>query len=322
MTHNQKTKTDFKDITMHQVVADDAALKKDIPRLAYQQAASHDVNFPLDVILKSQQNFSDIIGRSGVDVWMIQEPSYAAGAIFTSVLKIGEKIGLQGEDAIVNETERGNGFGSALICFRARLAKENGFSFVGWECEDGDSASIHQRHKVFKALGGQKREGVKPFRLGKNVIDSIGRVSSNAIQEVKIQSSYQSMLIKDYTWEGGSATVSPRFSLFRTLGRGNVADETGYNQTSSGIQIENLQFDDLAKAREAVKTILKTEDATGRRCAFADVIADVSKPQQIELVASFDAAQNTYSGNPSFLWILEGPAFEKAAARAVDLKIG
>jgi hypothetical protein len=233
---------------------------------------------------------------------------------------------LQGEDAIVNPAYRGHGFGAALICFRARLAVENNLNFVAWESEDGDDALTRHRHRVFHALGGEKRQGYKPFRLDKTIIDQLP-VATDApvIQSVNVSYGYHDMKIRDYAWEGGRATVSPRFSLFRTLGRGHVDPQDpelgGYNQESFGVQIENLEFERADKAKHALTEIMQNEKMTERGCVFADIVVHEQNQKQMELVQSFDAAQNTYSGNPSFLWIIQGEALQKAAQRAATIQI-
>lgn len=313
------SKIPFNEIVMHQVGTDDPALDFFIPQLAYQQARAHDVIFEPSVITDSKENFLDIVDRNGVDIWMISQPNYAAGACFTSALKANGRYGLQGEDVVVNLAYRGKGFGAALISFRARLAKENGFDFVAWECEDGNDPIIHQRHEVFKAMGGTKRPGLKPFRLDKTVIDNM-KPSEGVLESINTMRPYHQMPVIDYSWQDGSATVSQRFSIFRTLGRGNV--DNGYNQTSTGIQIENLEFGNMDIAQKALSEITSHVKGLGNGCVFADIVVDENKPDQMELVKRFDAEQNTYSGNPSFLWILEGEAFEKAAARGMELKIG
>lgn len=151
---------DLPAIMIARATPDSLCLQADIPQLARAQGAAHHTHLPEGAAHAARitQNFQQAIGKGMVEIWHMVDP--VAGAVFLSPLQQGGTSGLQMDDVVVLPDARGKGYGAALICFTAALAKARGGCFVAWECERGNPAE-----KTYRKLGAALRAGFTPFRL-------------------------------------------------------------------------------------------------------------------------------------------------------------
>ena len=115
-------------------------------------------------------------------------------------------------------------------------------------------------------------------------------------------------------------TVSPRFSLFRTVNYGIEGYDLPPDERANGIQIEDLDMEEVAAAIKALEAYLYRAYHE-KHIQFADIVLKTEDPVHMALVRHFEAAPNTYSGSPAVLWILDGDAFEAAARQGFSLNI-
>ena len=286
---------DFSSITMRKVTPEDPALDDVLPDIARAQAAAHDTHLPdkPEHALRITQNFRSVLERGEVEIWRTDNP--VAGAVFFSPLSYGTRHGIQMDDVVVLPDFRGQGYGTALIALTATIAKARNKSFVAWECEEGSPAI-----KTYEAIGAVRRAGIKPFRLTKAHLAALKPGDEAAPLQM---------------------TVSPRFSLFRTVNYGIEGYDLPADERANGIQIEDMAFQD-ADAAIAALTAYLYRAYHEKHIQFADLVLSTESPSHAALVGYFDAAQNTYSGSPAVLWVLTGDAFETAAQQgwALDIK--
>lgn len=294
---------DFSAITLRKVTPDDAALDDVLPDIARAQAAAHDTRLPdkPEHALRITQNFRSVLERGEVEIWRTDNP--VTGAVFLSPLSYGGRQGIQMDDVVVLPAFRGQGYGAALITLAATIATARHKSFVAWECEDGNPAA-----KTYAALGAVRRAGVKPFRLTKAHLAALMRPAPAQVQAGAQAATSLQM------------TVSPRFSLFRTVNYGIEGYDLPADERANGIQIEDLTFEDAKTAIAALSASLYRLYHE-KHIQFADLVLQTDHPAHAALARHFDAAQNSYSGSPAALWVLEGDAFAAAAQRGWRLDI-
>lgn len=288
--------SDLPSITLQRAMPDSHWLREEIPNLARVQAAAHHTRLPEAALHAAQitQNFQQAIAQNMVEIWHMLDP--VAGAVFLSPLQKGGLSGLQMDDVVVLPEMRGRGYGGALICFTAGLAKARGGHFVAWECEQDNPAS-----KTYQSLGAVMRTDFKPFRLSKEMLDQLPPVEADSAA-------------------GMSMTISPRFSLFRTMCHGIAGYDIPPDEKPNGIQVEDIDFEDVAAAQKTLSALL-SHARREQDIQFADIILKPDCPDHLKLIAHFDAAQNTYSGSPAVLWELAGDAFDAAAEKATTLSV-
>lgn len=287
---------DFPALAIRKVTPDDPALDDVLPDIARAQAAAHDTRLPdrPEHAVRITQNFRSVLERGAVEIWRTDNP--VTGAVFLSPLAYAGRQGLQMDDVVVLPVYRGQGYGSALIALAATLAKARALHFVAWECEAGNPAA-----QTYTAMGAVQRHGVKPFRLSKAHLAALSAAvpAASAVEQM---------------------TVSPRFSLFRTVNYGIEGYDLPADEDANGVQIEDISFQDAATAIAALSAYLHRAYHENH-IQFADLVLQADNPVHAALVQHFDAAQNTYSGSPAVLWVLEGDAFEAAAQRGRALNI-
>lgn len=288
----------IEDIQTIKVTSDDPQLESGIPLLGIEQGRAHETRLPdqPEHMTHIAENFRHALKNNHVEIWRLEKPAPAAGAVFLSPLqKDGEK-GIQIDDVVVMPDYRHKNLGSMLICFTAALAKSRGLSFVTWECEESNTAQ-----KVYRGIGANPRENVKPFRLTRDII--LKAITNSKEASLDPETGF---------------IVSNRFSLFRTVNHGIEGYDMDPTQRSLGLQIEDLTFGNVHKARQnLIATLSKYRDQ--KAIDFVDIIIPTNSAKHLELIASFDAEQNTYSGNPAYLWELSGEAFEQAAVKGQPL---
>lgn len=292
------TKFSENDIQIIKVTESDAQLESGIPLLGIEQGRAHDTHLPdqSEHMPQIAENFRHALRNGHVEIWRLEKPAAGDGAVFLSPLQKGGERGIQIDDVVVVPKQRHKNLGSMLICFTAALAKSRGLSFVTWECEENNTAQ-----KVYRGISATPREKVKPFRITRDIILSSIQGEENASNG-----------------NSASFTVSNRFSLFRTVNHGIEGYDMDPTQRSLGLQIEDLAFDDVLAARRSLIAVLaKYREQKG--IDFVDIIIPTDSSKHLELIASFDAQQNTYSGNPAYLWELSGEAFEQAAIKGQPL---
>lgn len=288
-------------IAVVRVDAHDPHLLTSIPQLAVAQGLAHDTKLP-DAQQHAERmagNFRAIVTRGDIEIWRIDAPDAGAGAVFLSPLHKDGRHGIQIDDVVVLSEHRRKGFGAALIQFTAHLAKSRGLNFIAWECEDGNPGQF-----MYQSIGATPRPNVKPFRLTRDIIlNALADREPNKPLSQNIRFS-----------------VSPRFSMFRAASFGIAGGDIDPTQTSRGLQIEDVQFDTMANARQAlIATLAQYRARDG--IDFADIVIPTDSDEHLDLIASFDAGQNTYSGNPAELWELTGDAFDNAAALGAQITI-
>lgn len=288
--------SDLPPITVQRATPNSDCLQADIPQLARVQGGAHHTRLPDAATHAAQitQNFRHAIVRNMVEIWHIAKP--VSGAVFLSPLRKGGLSGLQMDDVVVLPEVQGKGYGAALICFTAALAKARGGNFVAWECERDNPAS-----KTYQNLCAAERADFKPFRLSKEMLDQLRPMEGASVA-------------------GMSMTVSPRFSLFRTMCHGITGYDIPPDEKPNGIQVEDIDFEDVATAQKTLSAML-LRARREQDIQFADVILRPDHPDHLKLITHFDAAQNTYSGSPAVLWELAGDAFDAAAEKAATLNV-
>ncbi len=286
---------DFTSVAMRKVTPDDPALDDILPDIARAQAAAHETRLPdkPEHALRITQNFRSVLERREVEIWRTDNP--ITGAVFLSPLSYAGRTGVQMDDVVVLPDYRGQGYGAALMCLTAAIAKARDKHFVSWECEEGNPAV-----KTYRALGALRRQDVKPFRLTKAHLAALHPKEADA-KAIRM-------------------TVSPRFSLFRTVNYGIEGYDLPADERANGIQIEDIDFSDMAAARAALELYLYRAYHE-KNIQFADIVLRPDAPQHVALIRHFDAAQNSYSGSPAVLWVLEAAAFEAAAQQGFQLDI-
>lgn len=289
-------------ISMIQVTENDIQLERAIPLIGIEQGKAHDKNLPdkEDHLPIIAENFRNVIREGNVEIWRLEHPVPGAGAVFLSPLEKDGQKGIQIDDVVVMPEHRGKGLGSAMIQFTAALAQSRGLSFVTWECEENNPAQ-----KAYLAVDAAPRKKVKPFRLTKDIILKIIQDSNTDVPENNANVTF---------------TTSNRFSLFRTVNHGITDYDMDPEQKSFGLQIEDLTFDTIANAKSVLSHALK-EYRNSKGIDFVDIVIPNDSKEHLELIKDFDAEQNSYSGNPAFLWELSGEAFIKAAEKGKQIKI-
>jgi len=285
---------DFAALAVCKVTPDDPALDDVLPDIARAQAVAHKTRLPdkPEHALRITQNFRSVLERREVEIWRTDNP--VTGAVFLSPLSYAGKDGIQMDDVVILPEYRGRGHGTALICLAAALARVRGKSFVAWECEEDNPAV-----GTYRSLGAVRRQGMKPFRLTKPHLASL--VAPKAAVPIGM-------------------TVSPRFSLFRTVNYGIEGYDLPADERANGIQVEDLAFDDATGAIDALSAYFYRAYRE-EYIQFADLVLQTDDPRHMALAGHFDTAQNTYSGSPAVLWALQGDAFETAAQQGLTLDI-
>lgn len=285
---------DFSSITLCKVTPDDPVLDHVLPDMARVQAAAHQTRLPdkPEHALRITQNFRSVLERGDVEIWRVDNP--CAGAVFFSPLSFAGRRGLQMDDVVVLPDYRGLGYGAALIALLATIATAREKNFVAWECEEGNPAA-----KTYAAMGAVRRQGVKPFRLTKAHLAALTPAKAASPPDM---------------------TVSPRFSLFRTVNYGIEGYDLPADERANGIQIEDLSIRHADAAIAGLSSYLYRAYHE-EHIQFADIVLQTDNPAHVALARHFDAAQNTYSGSPAVLWVLDGDAFEAAAQLGWQLGI-
>ena len=283
-------------VTMVRVNENDEGMLIHAARLARFQGLAHDTNLPDvdDPAYQAQilKNFKDALTKGHVEIWVIESPIRGAGAVFLSPLQKDGEFGIQIDDIVVHPDYRGQNLGTAMIQLVAHLAQSRKGSFVAWECEENNPATA-----LYQSVSAIPRGSVKPFRLSHAILQKIMATSYANEQSDASNTEF---------------TTSSRFSLFRTLNHGIEGYDMDANQQCHGLQIENLKFTSVEDARNAIIQSIIEQNAIDP-VYFVDIVVNTNDPNSLALIASFDAEQNTYSGNPAFLWHLTGEAFKKAA---------
>ena len=283
------------DITVVKVDENDNYLGRRIPILAIQYGLDHNIVLPnkRKYFDKIKENFCYAIIKNEVEVWRIENPYPAIGAVFLSKLERNGKVGTQMEDIVVRESFRNQGFGTTLIEFTAALALSKGHEFVAWECAENNPAQ-----RLYNRLGATILKRFNPYRITKERLNLFLHNNHAECLPLKRQ----------------MFTISSRFSIFRATNykiNGFQGDES---QGSYGIQIEDLNFESLDMVSIALANELKKLNQR-RKINFIDLIICVESKAQMELIKYFNIIQNTYTGSLSRLWELKGEAFINAAIR-------
>ena len=288
------------DVSVTKIGPNSPFLNYSIPQLAYHQGVAHDTRLPYEehVLPRVAENFKNVIGTGDVDAYAIHyKNSHCVGALFLSPLLIGKEKGRQMDDVVVHPDFRRLGLGTHLIHLGAAIVKNDGYRFLGWECEEGNPAQ-----ELYQSLGATLRDDVAPFRLPKKSLDKAMKDYNPA-----------------YNIEQTEASAALRFSLFRTATNRIAGYTVPSNQRYRGIQIESLDFNTIEEGRQLVMTIVDMYRQHGP-VDFADLVVPKGSDKHIALITSFDAKQNTYSGNPAMLWKLEGPPLDDAATKGRQIK--
>ena len=80
------------------------------------------------------------------------------------------------EDLYVLPEDRGKGYGKALLCRLARIARDRGCGRMEWGCLDWNEPSI----RFYRSLGAEPMEEWTVYRLAGETLDALARQDREA----------------------------------------------------------------------------------------------------------------------------------------------
>ena len=86
------------------------------------------------------------------------------------------RSGLYLEDLYVLPEDRGKGYGKALLCRLARIARDRGCGRMEWWCLDWNEPSI----RFYRSLGAEPMEEWTVYRLAGETLDALARQDREA----------------------------------------------------------------------------------------------------------------------------------------------
>ena len=321
----------------------------DVYRLAFQQAALHAENLHWlpDVPEEGKQRIALALKEDRLEAGVLNQAGEVyAGLILLSplwMMKEGSlQSGMQMDDVIVDKAQRGRNLGQYAISYAAFQSSRKGGRFLGWECEEGNSAS-----KVYEIVGAHKRRE-KPFRLAKEDIDKIksdgGNTSIFRVESMTdifnkkagvfptapgirdpISNLYDSILYDENGFFQAGCLVSQRISVLRTLG---YKPDGIHEESPTGYQIESIDFSKNLSQKQVDIAAVKLIDQTvgilrkgEKGCDFVDIVGYPQDRTMLTLAEHYGAAVTSYTGSPSTLWMLDGSSFKKAAMTGAKLEL-
>jgi GNAT superfamily N-acetyltransferase len=109
--------------------------------------------------------------KAEVIIGEYQQEPVCFGLFFHNFSTFLGRPGIYLEDLYVKPEMRGMGFGTAILSFLAKLAKERSCGRLEWACLDWNEPSI----KFYKQLGAKEMEDWTVYRLQDQALDHMSR---------------------------------------------------------------------------------------------------------------------------------------------------
>ena len=126
----------------------------------------------LDEVINTEEMIKEIVfGKGNAEVIFVLEGEKEVGfaLFFHNYSTFVGKSGIHLEDLFVWPEYRGKGYGKALLCEVARIAKERGCGRLEWTCLDWNTPSIN----FYLSLGATPMDEWTIYRLTADQIDNL-----------------------------------------------------------------------------------------------------------------------------------------------------